>query len=70
MSVNEEVLKSVAAATFLEAKLKEFEASCLFGDAGRVAAVEEDCRSALQGLLDAKAALAKAHIREARRNNR
>ena len=62
----EKVLKSTAASLFFEAKLKEFEAACYFGDAGRTKAAEEDCHSALQGLLDAKIELAAAHIKDAK----
>lgn len=72
MPLPTETLACVAANMFLEAKLKEFEASCFFGDSKRSSAVEEDCRSALQGLLDAKremvARLKSDAAREARRN--
>ena len=55
-SLRNAMLRAVAAQTFLDAKLKEFEACCFYGDTGRTAAIEEDCRSAMTALLDAKRA--------------
>lgn len=55
-------LKIVSAKTFLEAKILEHEAACFGGSSERLAQCEENCRSALQALLDAKRENANASI--------
>jgi hypothetical protein len=47
-------LKSVSAKLFLDAKVIEHEAACFGGSAERITQCEENCRSALAALLDAK----------------
>jgi hypothetical protein len=44
----------VSAEIFLQAKIKEYEAACFGGSIARVREAEENCRTALQGLLDLK----------------
>jgi hypothetical protein len=45
----------VGAQLYFDAKIKEFEAACFGGSKARCNEAEENCRSALQALLDAKA---------------
>jgi hypothetical protein len=65
-ALRDAAFRVVAAQTFLDAKLKEFEACCFYGDAQRTFAVEEDCRSAMTALLDAK----RAAVEETKRDFR
>jgi hypothetical protein len=57
----------IAAQLFFDGKVKEFEAACFGRDRARLAEAEENCRSALTGLLDAKRAQSIQIIRDNRR---
>jgi hypothetical protein len=67
VAVNEQVLSAVGAWTFLDAKLREFEAACYMKNAQRIAEVEENCKSALLAVMDARRALVERAIRDADR---
>lgn len=65
MAINDDVLRSVGAWTFLDAKVKEFEAACYLRNPNRLAEIEENCRSALAAVLDARRAVVDRIIRDA-----
>jgi hypothetical protein len=58
----------ISAQLFFEGKIKEFEAACFGRDRARLQQAEEDCRSALTALLDAKRMQSLQIIRDAGRN--
>lgn len=65
MAVTNQMLVAVGAKVFLDAKIMEFEAACYLRNEKRITEMEENCRSALSALCDAKRALVERVIKDA-----